>query len=168
MYQPMTWQLVILRDSDGRVHLGALVAGTTAKPAEHVELLRPVDAHPIDAGTQGQLRTDVVVRGEQMDDLQDLVERSSTTNASARGSPKCSSSSSCRTCQGLAFRTQLESVTAAGGTERSPHTIVRSDPSILAELLALHAIGDRVLDAFWGHAAYGKPATGWSISADVP
>jgi hypothetical protein len=34
----------------------------------------------------------------------------------------------------------------------------RSDPAILAELLALHAVGDRVLDASWG---YGRI---WSTS----
>lgn len=42
----MTWQLVIVLDTDQRVHVGALVCGTTSKPAEYVELLGPAAPTP--------------------------------------------------------------------------------------------------------------------------
>jgi hypothetical protein len=69
----MTWQFVILRDSDGRVHLGAVVAGTSSTPAEYFELVAPLGAPYADTR---QLATDLVaVRDEQLGVLQGLVER---------------------------------------------------------------------------------------------
>jgi hypothetical protein len=54
-------------------------------------------------------------------------------------------------CHGLAFRSAEENVTARHAPSSRRLSPSRSDPGILAELLALHAIGDRVFDASWGH-----------------
>jgi hypothetical protein len=73
IYQPMTWQFVILRDRDDRVHLGALVAGAPSTHAEYFDLVAPLGAPQADTR---QLATDLVaVTDELLGDLQGLVER---------------------------------------------------------------------------------------------
>ena len=57
IYQPMTWQFVILRDSDDRVHLGVLLAGTSSTPAEYFDLVAPLGAS---RANPRQLATDLV------------------------------------------------------------------------------------------------------------
>jgi hypothetical protein len=42
--EAQAWQLGILTDRAGHVHLGAVVAGTGAEPYSHVDLLAPVGA----------------------------------------------------------------------------------------------------------------------------
>ena len=61
----MTWQFVILRDSDDRVHLGALVAGTPSTPAEYFDLLAPVGVRHPDAGNPCRTTGEVVIVGDE-------------------------------------------------------------------------------------------------------
>jgi hypothetical protein len=71
--EAQAWQLGILTDRAGHVHLGAVVAGTGAEPYSYVDLLAPVGA-----GSTGDLDVNqlvVLVTGRQLDDLRRLAER---------------------------------------------------------------------------------------------
>ena len=76
----MTWQLGIVADRAGRVHLGAVVAGTAAEPTQYVDLLAPVGADVV--GTDGcQQLGAVLVRGEQLGDHEVKVNRPVTRHS---------------------------------------------------------------------------------------
>jgi hypothetical protein len=71
--EAQAWQLGILTDRAGHVHLGAVVAGTGAEPHSYVDLLAPVGA-----GSAGDLDVNqlvVLVTGKQLADLRRLAER---------------------------------------------------------------------------------------------
>ena len=71
--EAQTWQLGILTDCAGHVHLGAVLAGTDAEPCIYVDLLAPVGA-----GSAGDLDVNqlvVLVTGKQLADLRRLAER---------------------------------------------------------------------------------------------
>ncbi len=71
--EAQAWQLGILTDRAGRVHLGAIVAGTSAEPYSYIDLLAPVGA-----GSAGDLDFNqlvVLVTGKQLADLRRLAER---------------------------------------------------------------------------------------------
>jgi len=67
------WQLAILTDRAGHVHLGAVVAGIGAEPCSYMDLLAPVGA-----GSAGELdpeyRGVVLLRREELADLRRLAE----------------------------------------------------------------------------------------------
>ena len=69
----MTWQLGILADRAGHVHLGAVVAGTAYRSREYIELLAPVGAAPPAELDREHLV--VLVRGQDVADLRRLVEQ---------------------------------------------------------------------------------------------
>src|SRR6266545_3057334 len=67
------WQLGILTDRAGHVHLGAVVAGTAGEPWSYIDLLTPVGATSV-----GELDLEhlvVLVHGEQLAQLRRIVER---------------------------------------------------------------------------------------------
>ena len=69
--EAQAWQLGILTDRAGRVHLGAVVAGAGAE--SYVDLLAPIGA-----GSAGDLDVNqlvVLVTGQQLADLRRLAER---------------------------------------------------------------------------------------------
>jgi hypothetical protein len=69
----MTWQLGIVADWAGHVHLGAVVAGSAYRRREYLELLAPVGAVP-----PAELELDhlvVLVHGRDIADLRRLVEQ---------------------------------------------------------------------------------------------
>jgi hypothetical protein len=71
--EAQAWQLGILTDRAGHVHLGAVVAGAGAEPYSYVDLLAPVGA-----GSAGDLDVNqlvVLVTGQQLADLRRLAER---------------------------------------------------------------------------------------------
>jgi hypothetical protein len=69
----MTWQLGILTDRAGHVHLGAVVAGGASRARDYIELLAPIGAvQPAELDLEQLV---VVVRGEQLADLRRLVEQ---------------------------------------------------------------------------------------------
>ena len=71
--EAQAWQLGILTDCSGHVHLGAVVAGTGAEPYSYVDLLAPVGA-----GSAGDLDVNqpvVLVTGQQLAALRRLAER---------------------------------------------------------------------------------------------
>src|SRR2546428_13638290 len=68
------WQLGILTDRAGRVHVGAVVAGTGNEPCSYIDLLAPVGA--CSAGEWDLDRHLVVlVHGKELADLRRLAER---------------------------------------------------------------------------------------------
>jgi hypothetical protein len=71
-FKSMTWQLGLLTDSGGHVHLGAVVADDGSERAEYVDLLAPVGASKADDLHLDQLL--VLVRGEHVADLRRLAE----------------------------------------------------------------------------------------------
>jgi hypothetical protein len=71
--EAQAWQLGILTDRAGRVHLGAVVAGADAEPYSYVDLLAPVGADNADDLDITKLV--VLVTGKQLDDLCQLAER---------------------------------------------------------------------------------------------
>lgn len=71
--EAQAWQLGILTDRAGHVHLGALVAGTVGQPCSYVDLLAPVGADSVDELNLEQLV--VLVRGKELADLRRLAER---------------------------------------------------------------------------------------------
>jgi hypothetical protein len=72
--EAQAWQLGILTDRAGHVHLGAVVAGAGAEPYSYVDLLAPVGADNADDLDITKLV--VLVTGKQLDDLRRLAERS--------------------------------------------------------------------------------------------
>ena len=68
----MTWQLGILSDRAGHVHLGAIVATSDDHGCEFVELLAPVGACRPDELDVARV---TVIRGEQLAELGRLAER---------------------------------------------------------------------------------------------
>ena len=68
------WQLGILTDRAGHVHLGAVVAGIGHEPCSYIDLLAPIGA----CGA-GELDLDqhlvVLVHGKELADLRRLAER---------------------------------------------------------------------------------------------
>jgi hypothetical protein len=72
--EAQAWQLGILTDRAGRVHLGAVVAGTGNEPCSYIDLLAPVGAC-----SAGELDLDkhlvVLVHGKELADLRRLAER---------------------------------------------------------------------------------------------
>ena len=71
--EAQAWQLGILTDRAGHVHLGALVAGTAGQPCSYVDLLAPVGADSVDELNLKQLV--VLLRGQELADLRRLAER---------------------------------------------------------------------------------------------
>jgi hypothetical protein len=71
--EAQAWQLGILTDRAGHVHLGAVVAGTSAEPYSYVDLLAPVGADHADDLDVNHLV--VLVTGKQLADLRRLAER---------------------------------------------------------------------------------------------
>jgi hypothetical protein len=69
----MTWQLGILTDRAGHVHLGAVLAGTRGESHQFVDLLAPVGSTNV-AELDFQHLV-VLVHGEQLADLRRLAER---------------------------------------------------------------------------------------------
>jgi len=67
------WQLGILTDSGGRVHLVAVVAGTGSEPCSYMDLLAPVGAPSVAELDLEHLV--VLVHGEQLAQLRRLTER---------------------------------------------------------------------------------------------
>src|SRR2546427_11307901 len=67
------WQLGILTDRAGHVHLGAVVAGIGAQPCSYIDLLVPLGAS--NAGELDLRQLVVLVHGEQLADLRRLAER---------------------------------------------------------------------------------------------
>jgi hypothetical protein len=71
--EAQAWQLGILTDRAGHVHLGAVVAGNRGEPDCYVDLLAPIGA-----GCPGDLdlaRLVILVRGNHIADLRRLAER---------------------------------------------------------------------------------------------
>jgi hypothetical protein len=68
--EAQAWQLGILTDRAGHVHLGAVVAGAAGQPYSYVELLAPVGASDLDVN-----QLVVLVTGKQLGDLRRLAER---------------------------------------------------------------------------------------------
>jgi len=71
--EAQAWQLGILTDHAGHVHLGAVVAGIGSEPYSYVELLAPIGADSADDLDVNQLV--VLVTGQQLADLRRLAER---------------------------------------------------------------------------------------------
>jgi hypothetical protein len=71
--EAQAWQLGILTDSAGHVHLGAVVAGAGAEPYSYVDLLTPVGANNADDLDFAKLV--VLVTVKQLADLRRLAER---------------------------------------------------------------------------------------------
>ena len=71
--QAQAWQLGILTDRAGHVHLGAVVAGTGGEPCAYLDLLAPVGAANVAELDLGHLV--VVVHGEQLTHLRRLVQQ---------------------------------------------------------------------------------------------
>jgi hypothetical protein len=69
----MTWQLGILTDRAGHVHPGAVVAGTTSRSRDYIDLLAPVGAVSPDEHDLEHLV--VLVHGQDIADLRRLVEQ---------------------------------------------------------------------------------------------
>jgi len=67
------WQLGILTDRAGRVHLGAVVAGTANEPCSYIDLLAPVSASR--AGELDLRQLVVLVHGKELADLRRLAQR---------------------------------------------------------------------------------------------
>jgi len=67
------WQLGILTDRAGHVHLGAVVAGTGSEPYSYIDLLAPVGASS--AGELDLKQLVVLVHGKELADLRRLAER---------------------------------------------------------------------------------------------
>ncbi len=67
------WQLGILTDRAGRVHLGAVVAGIGAEPCSYIDLLVPLGA--ASAGELDLEQLVVLVHGKELADLRRLAER---------------------------------------------------------------------------------------------
>jgi hypothetical protein len=67
------WQLGILTDRAGHVHLGAVVAGTANEPCSYVELLAPIG---VDSAVDLDFtKLVVLVTGKELVDLRRLAER---------------------------------------------------------------------------------------------
>ena len=71
--EAQAWQLGILTDRAGHVHLGALVAGTAGQPRTYIDLLAPVGADSADELNLQHLV--VLVRRDELADLRRLTER---------------------------------------------------------------------------------------------
>ena len=71
--QAQAWQLGILTDRAGHVHLGAVVAGTGGEPCAYLDLLAPVGAASVAELDLEHLV--VLVHGEQLTDLRLLVQQ---------------------------------------------------------------------------------------------
>jgi hypothetical protein len=71
--EAQAWQLGILTDRAGHVHLGAVVAGAGAEPYSYIDLLAPVGASS--AGDPDVNQLVVLVTGKQLADLRRLAER---------------------------------------------------------------------------------------------
>jgi hypothetical protein len=71
--EAQAWQLGILTDSAGHVHVGAIVAGTQFRPREYLDLLTPIGACSVRDLDLQQLV--VLVHDEQVDDVRRLAER---------------------------------------------------------------------------------------------
>ena len=67
------WQLGILTDRAGHVHLGAVVAGIGDEPCSYIDLLAPVGASS--AGELDLRQLVVLVHGKELADLRRLAER---------------------------------------------------------------------------------------------
>jgi hypothetical protein len=70
--EAQAWQLGILTDRAGHVHLGAVVAGTGSEPCAYIDLLAPVGA--VSAGELDLEHLVVLVHGKQLADLRRLAE----------------------------------------------------------------------------------------------
>ncbi len=71
--EAQAWQLGILTDRAGHVHLGAVVAGIPGEPDSYIDLLAPVGAgHIDDLDLAPQV---VLVHGKELADLRRLAER---------------------------------------------------------------------------------------------
>ena len=70
----MTWQLGILTDSYGRVHLGAVLDDGAGDAPEYVDLLAPAGATSVGEVNVGEHLV-VIVRGEQLAELRRLAEQ---------------------------------------------------------------------------------------------
>jgi hypothetical protein len=69
----MTWQLGILTDSSGHVHLGAVVAGNDGRSREYIDLLAPINASPV---TEADIEhVTLLVHGRDLVDLRRIAER---------------------------------------------------------------------------------------------
>ncbi len=71
--EAQAWQLGILTDRAGHVHLGALVAGTAGQPYSYIDLLAPVGADSADELNLQHLV--VLLHGQELADLRRLAER---------------------------------------------------------------------------------------------
>jgi len=67
------WQLGILTDRAGHLHLGAVVAGTSGEPCAYIDLLAPVGA--VSAGALDLKQLVVLVHGKELADLRRLAQR---------------------------------------------------------------------------------------------
>ena len=67
------WQLGILTDRAGHVHLGAIVAGIGDEPCSYIDLLAPIGAS--NAGELDLRQLVVLVQGKELADLRRLAER---------------------------------------------------------------------------------------------
>ena len=67
------WQLGLVADRRGYVHLGATLRGAETSPPTYIDLLAPVGAsNQADLDLRGMVP---LVRGEQLADLRRIVER---------------------------------------------------------------------------------------------
>ena len=71
--EAQAWQLGILTDRAGRVHLAAVVAGTGGESRAYIDLLAPVGASSVSDLGINQLV--VLVTGKEVADLRRLAER---------------------------------------------------------------------------------------------
>ena len=71
--EAQAWQLGILTDRAGHVHLGAVVAGIGNEPCSYIDLLAPVGASS--AGELDLRQLVVLVHGKELADLRRLAER---------------------------------------------------------------------------------------------
>ena len=67
------WQLGVVEDGDGGIHLGAVVAASDAGQSRFVDLLAPVGAAQLRVPDLDRLVT--IVRGEQLSSFRRLVEQ---------------------------------------------------------------------------------------------
>ena len=68
-----SWRLGLVTDRNGRIHLGVVVAESDDRHPGFMDLLAPVGADQI---TESDLdRITVLVRGEQMDSVQRIIEQ---------------------------------------------------------------------------------------------
>jgi len=66
------WQIGVVEDGDGRIHLGAVVAASDPSQRRFVDLLAPVGAAQLCQPDLDRLVT--IVRGEQLASFRRLVE----------------------------------------------------------------------------------------------